>query len=99
MSQLELVCLDRSRVQKALFSVSLAAPGEEGRRHSPRMLVSQHRNRTDGGAPGRGRTCNPQLRRLMLYPVELQALGFVENKIINIVRLAGLEPATLSFVG
>ena len=26
------------------------------------------------GAPGRTRTCNPQLRRLMLYPVELQAL-------------------------
>ena len=26
-----------------------------------------------GGAPGRTRTCNPRLRRPMLYPVELQA--------------------------
>ena len=29
------------------------------------------------GAPGRTRTCNPQLRRLMLYPIELQALRLV----------------------
>src|SRR5690606_16215848 len=26
------------------------------------------------GAPDRDRTCNPQLRRLVLYPVELRAL-------------------------
>ena len=26
------------------------------------------------GAPGRTRTCNPRLRRPMLYPVELRAL-------------------------
>ncbi len=28
------------------------------------------------GAPGRTRTCNPRLRRPMLYPVELRARGF-----------------------
>ena len=28
------------------------------------------------GAPGRTRTCNPRLRRPMLYPVELQAPEF-----------------------
>ena len=27
----------------------------------------------DSGAPGRTRTANPQLRRLMLYPIELRA--------------------------
>src|SRR6185295_14848175 len=27
-----------------------------------------------GGAPDRGRTCNLQLRRLTLYPIELRAL-------------------------
>ena len=26
-----------------------------------------------GGAPGRNRTCDNQLRRLMLYPTELRA--------------------------
>ena len=31
--------------------------------------------RTDG-APGRIRTCDPRLRRPVLYPTELQALGF-----------------------
>ena len=30
--------------------------------------------RTVNGAPGRNRTCNPRLRRPMLYPVELRAL-------------------------
>ena len=29
--------------------------------------------RLSPGAPGRTRTCNPQFRRLMLYPVELRA--------------------------
>ena len=27
------------------------------------------------GDPGRTRTCNPQFRRLMLYPVELRGRG------------------------
>src|SRR5262245_14489106 len=35
-------------------------------------------HRTDilsGGVPGRIRTCDPQLRRLMLYPAELRGRG------------------------
>jgi hypothetical protein len=39
-------------------------------------LLSGHP--TDTGVPDRNRTCNPQLRRLVLYPVELRAqiLGY-----------------------
>ncbi len=36
------------------------------------------------GAPGRTRTCNPQLRRLMLYPIELRAHRLV-------IKLVGVE--------
>src|SRR5688572_26093185 len=31
--------------------------------------------RAAGGLPGRTRTCDPQLRRLVLYPVELRAVA------------------------
>ena len=37
------------------------------------------------GAPYRSRTCDPQLRRLLLYPAELMAH--------NLERVAGIEPA------
>ena len=36
---------------------------------------------TSVGAPGRTRTCNPRLRRPMLYPVELQAQNSVRANI------------------
>ena len=39
------------------------------------MLVMK-RFLTDTGVPDRNRTCNPQLRRLVLYPVELRAQFF-----------------------
>lgn len=29
----------------------------------------------EGGAPGRNRTCDLELRRLLLYPTELRARG------------------------
>lgn len=32
-------------------------------------------NKSRSGAPGRTRTCNPRLRRPVLYPVELRARG------------------------
>ena len=35
--------------------------------------------RSQNGAPDRSRTCNPQIRSLILYPVELQALLFLKN--------------------
>jgi hypothetical protein len=31
-----------------------------------------------GGLPGRTRTCDPQLRRLVLYPVELRAVNSLD---------------------
>jgi hypothetical protein len=34
----------------------------------------------EDGAPGRTRTCNRQLRRLMLYPVELRAPNISQGK-------------------
>jgi hypothetical protein len=39
--------------------------------HGTRILVQRAAN----GAPGRTRTCNPRLRRPVLYPVELRALA------------------------
>ncbi len=38
------------------------------------------------GAPSRTRTCNPKLRRLVLYPLELWAL--------KLVGASGFEPPT-----
>src|SRR5690554_1601917 len=51
------------------------------RNHNPglyQLSYSHHRRQLPFvqvriGAPGRTRTCNPRLRRPMLYPVELQA--------------------------
>ena len=41
--------------------------------HLPAAIIPK----VSHGAPGRTRTCNPQLRRLMLYPIELRALRLV----------------------
>ena len=44
--------------------------------HNPglyQLSYDHHRNWTNNGLPDRNRTCNPQLRRLVLYPVELRA--------------------------
>ena len=38
------------------------------------------------GAPDRNRTCNPQLRRLVLYPVELRARAWSEQRASAQVR-------------
>ncbi len=38
------------------------------------------------GAPDRNRTCNPQLRRLVLYPVELRARAWSEQRASAPVR-------------
>ena len=41
--------------------------------HNPVLYqLSYHRHRKTG-LPDRDRTCNPQLRRLVLYPIELRA--------------------------
>ena len=39
------------------------------------------------GAPGTTRTCDPQLRKLMLYPTELRARGWFSLKIRKTGRL------------
>jgi hypothetical protein len=53
------------------------------------------------GAPGRTRTCDPRLRRPMLYPAELRAQG-PRNKLLRyrqlggeLVGAEGFEPPTL----
>src|ERR1700710_1308823 len=49
------------------------------------------------GAPGRTRTCDPRLRRPVLYPAELRALEFdtLHHDKYEMVGAAGFEPATL----
>src|SRR5690242_3088715 len=55
--------------------------------------------RPESGAPDRGRTCNLQLRRLTLYPIELRALqrrGFIPRHPASVtcrLRCCG-RPAT-----
>src|SRR3989338_217583 len=55
---------------------------------------------SDTGVPDRNRTCNPQLRRLVLYPVELRAQSFCStilmplNTFKNLVGVEGFEPPT-----
>ena len=44
------------------------------------------------GASGRIRTCDPRLRRPLLYPAELRALG--ESSLQKVVGETGFEPAT-----
>ena len=49
---------------------------------------------TGTGVPDRNRTCNPQLRRLVLYPIELRAGGaviLIEGKLVGV---RGFEPPT-----
>jgi hypothetical protein len=45
---------------------------------------------TDTGVPDRNRTCNPQLRRLVLYPVELRAqfYSWAIIKLTETIKLA-----------
>ena len=55
------------------------------------MGIPAHSVWMDGGR-GRARTCNPQLRRLMLYPVELRARKHImaHGDARYAVRMAGL---------
>jgi hypothetical protein len=66
----------------------------------------------ESGGPGWNRTSNPQLRRLMLYPIELRAhrrreriaiatlaMATLPVSMREMVGPAGIEPATLSLEG
>ncbi len=72
----------------------------DDRNHNPGLyqLSYAHHNSTNFnpliGAPGRTRTCNPRLRRPMLYPVELRAL-FIALPSLYLVGADGFEPPTL----
>src|SRR4051794_5144330 len=50
--------------------------------------------RTPSGLPGGNRTHNPQLRRLVLYPVELRAAGQTLSCNDTLVGVRGFEPPT-----
>src|SRR6185436_4859669 len=59
--------------------------------HAPRrlQLLPAARDPDLIGVPGRIRTCDPQLRRLLLYPSELRGQGGAE-----MVGARGFEPPT-----
>ena len=57
---------------------------KEGRNYG---LPSGENQDLSGGLPDRNRTCNPHLRRLVLYPVELRAAGFTPKKTITLRKL------------
>ena len=50
--------------------------------------------RRSGGVPDRNRTCNPQLRRLVLYPVELRARLKSDSPRISMVGVERFELPT-----
>ena len=68
----------------------------DNRNHNPGLYQLSYIHRwvllsSKLGAPDRNRTCNPQLRRLVLYPVELRALY---RAACLLVGAAGFELAT-----
>jgi hypothetical protein len=78
----------------------------DDRNHNPGLyqLSYVHQNVSSSacrasGAPGRTRTCDPRLRRPVLYPAELRALlsslPFTSTLSLEMVGAAGFEPATL----
>ncbi len=68
------------------FGVADGARTHDNRNHNPglyQLSYSHHWKNYETkhlklkfGLPDRNRTCNPQLRRLVLYPVELRADGY-----------------------
>src|SRR3954469_346188 len=51
----------------------MPAPGAGGHGFGEEQGREDSGTRTTGGAPGRTRTCDPRLRRPVLYPTELRA--------------------------
>ena len=55
--------------------------------HNPglyQLSYSHHRDLIKYGLPDRNRTCNPQLRRLVLYPIELRADLVTRDEYISV---------------
>ena len=81
------------------------------RNHNPmlyRLSYIHHRKPNPSGAPDRNRTCNPRLRRPVLYPVELRAqcsaafhalrtsISEATQALGELVGVEGFEPTTSS---
>src|SRR3569832_115635 len=61
------------------------------------IVVASTAGNENLGLPDRNRTCNPQLRRLVLYPVELRAETHFSGTIsycLGVVGVRGFEPPT-----
>ena len=64
-----------------IYGVDDGARTHDNRNHNPGLYqlsyihhcVASNAGNENSGLPDRNRTCNPQLRRLVLYPVELRA--------------------------
>ena len=56
-----------------LFGVADGARTHDNRNHNPGLYQLSYSHHKTFGAPDRNRTCNPRLRRSVLYPVELRA--------------------------
>ena len=91
--------------KQALIGVDDGARTHDDRIHNPGLyqLSYVHHNHftstsRESGAPGRTRTCYPQLRRLMLYPHELRARGHEPSRSRRLARamvgVEGFEPTT-----
>jgi hypothetical protein len=72
--------------------------------HNPglyQLSYSHHRDLKKTGLPDRNRTCNPQLRRLVLYPVELRADFGYKTLHLDILKYFGLtfiyQPADIKY--
>ena len=54
---------------------------------------AKKQNQLNPGLPGRDRTCNPRLRRPVLYPIELRADSRGQSE-CELVGVEGFEPPT-----
>ena len=80
-SALQLKRSNSGNTVKGVGGVDDGARTHDHRNHNPGLYqlsyahhrLHQHQTIKTTGTPDRNRTCNPQLRRLVLYPVELRA--------------------------
>ena len=84
-------------MQVFYFGVADGARTHDNRNHNPglyQLSYSHHKKTCRFGTPDRNRTCNPRLRRSVLYPVELRALMPIRAKAL-LVGAVGFELTTL----
>ena len=76
------------------FGVADGARTHDNRNHNPGLYQLSYSHHKTFGTPDRNRTCNPRLRRSVLYPVELRALMPIRAKNF-LVGAVGFELTTL----